>query len=121
MPRHPKHPSRSLLVCCSSPRQLEDIARRKRVGLLAGGSGLTPMLQVAEEALRQKLPIQVGGAGGAGSEVRQGHQLLATAAPLPEVAACSLRPPPQLNMIFANVSEADIIAKDRLGEAACGS
>ncbi|PRW57497.1 NADH-cytochrome b5 reductase [Chlorella sorokiniana] len=57
--------------------KLEDIAKRKHVGLLAGGSGLTPMLQVAEEALRQKLPVK-------------------------------------LSMIFANVSEADIIAKDRL-------
>lgn len=57
--------------------KLEDIAKRKHVGLLAGGSGLTPMLQVAEEALRQKLPVQ-------------------------------------LSFIFANVSEADIIAKDRL-------
>lgn len=26
--------------------KLEDIAKRKHVGLLAGGSGLTPMLQV---------------------------------------------------------------------------
>ena len=38
---------------------LADIAKRRAVGLIAGGSGLTPMLQVAEEALRQKLPIQV--------------------------------------------------------------
>ncbi|PSC72155.1 NADH-cytochrome b5 reductase [Micractinium conductrix] len=56
---------------------LADIAKHKRVGMLAGGSGLTPCLQVAEEALRQKLPIE-------------------------------------LSFIFANVSERDIIAKDRL-------
>jgi len=30
--------------------QLEDIAKRKHVGLLAGGSGLTPMLQVHSRA-----------------------------------------------------------------------
>lgn len=41
--------------------KLDDIAKRRHVGLLAGGSGLTPMLQVAEEALRQRLPIKVGG------------------------------------------------------------
>jgi ferredoxin-NADP reductase len=38
---------------------LAEIAKRRSVGLIAGGSGLTPMLQVAEEALRQKLPVQV--------------------------------------------------------------
>lgn len=45
----------------------QDIAKRKHVGLLAGGSGLTPMLQVAEEALRQKLPIKVGGGRSVGA------------------------------------------------------
>ena len=43
---------------------LAQISNRKAVGLLAGGSGLTPMLQVAEEALRQGLPIKVGGSTG---------------------------------------------------------
>ncbi len=40
---------------------LADIAKRGHVGLIAGGSGLTPMLQVAEEALRHKLPVKVCG------------------------------------------------------------
>lgn len=38
---------------------IEDIAKRKEVGLVAGGSGLTPMLQVAEEVLRRKLPVKL--------------------------------------------------------------
>lgn len=38
---------------------LSDIAKRKEVGLVAGGTGLTPMLQVATEALRQGLPLKL--------------------------------------------------------------
>lgn len=56
---------------------VEELSKRKRLGLIAGGSGLTPMLQVAEEL-------------------------------------CELNKPIEINMLFANVSEADIIAKDRL-------
>lgn len=57
---------------------LEELAAQRRsVGMVAGGSGLTPMLQVAEEVLRQRLPLR-------------------------------------LSLLFANVSEADIIARDRL-------
>lgn len=41
--------------------KLEEIAKHGHVGLLAGGSGLTPMLQVAEEVLRQELPVKVRG------------------------------------------------------------
>lgn len=44
---------------------MQDIAKRKHMGLLAGGSGLTPMLQVAEEALRHKLPVKVSRMWGA--------------------------------------------------------
>lgn len=63
---------------------IEDIAKRKEVGLVAGGSGLTPMLQVAEEVIRQKLPVK-------------------------------------LKMIFANVSEDDIIIKDHLDALAANN
>lgn len=38
---------------------LADIAKRKAVGLVAGGTGITPMLQVVEEALVQKLPLDL--------------------------------------------------------------
>lgn len=41
----------------------QEMAKRKHIGLLAGGSGLTPMLQVAEEVLRSKLPVKVWAEG----------------------------------------------------------
>lgn len=56
---------------------LEKIAQKASIGMIAGGSGLTPMLQVAEEVIRQGLPLR-------------------------------------MSLIFANVSEKDIIAKQRL-------
>lgn len=56
---------------------LDKIKEHPQIGMVAGGSGLTPMLQVAEEALRQGLPLK-------------------------------------MSLIFANVTEAGIIAKDRL-------
>ena len=60
-----------------SKRPLSEIAKRTDVAMVAGGTGLTPMLQVAEEVLRQKLPIA-------------------------------------LTLVFANVSEADIMLRGRL-------
>ncbi|GAB4819014.1 hypothetical protein N2152v2_006060 [Parachlorella kessleri] len=60
---------------------LADIAKRKAVGLVAGGTGITPMLQVVEEALVQKLPLD-------------------------------------LTLIYANVSENDIMLKPRIDDLA---
>jgi cytochrome-b5 reductase len=37
---------------------LAELAKKKHVGMIAGGTGLTPMLQVIEEALQKKLSTQ---------------------------------------------------------------
>lgn len=49
-PRRPQGPLPKLA--------LKDIASKKAVGMVAGGTGLTPMLQVIDEALRQGLPTK---------------------------------------------------------------
>ncbi|KAI3438115.1 hypothetical protein D9Q98_000556 [Chlorella vulgaris] len=56
---------------------LDDLSKKARLGLICGGSGLTPMIQVVEELYHQNKSIEV-------------------------------------SMIYANVSEKDIIAKERL-------
>lgn len=105
--------------------KLEDIAKRKHVGLLAGGSGLTPMLQV-----RTALPQPDVGARAATSAARGSLASAASPAAAGQPSAQRARPntkhtpplqvveealrqklPVQLSFIFANVSEADIIAK----------
>lgn len=56
---------------------IEEVAKHGHVGMVAGGTGLTPMLQVAEEVLRRGLPVR-------------------------------------LSLVYASVSEADIVLRDRL-------
>lgn len=51
---HPPDPSQGPLPKLA----LKDIASKKAVGMVAGGTGLTPMLQVIDEALRQGLPTE---------------------------------------------------------------
>lgn len=122
---------------------LAEIAKRRAVGLIAGGSGLTPMLQVAEEALRQKLPVQVctrvpvavdvqcwecnAGwllhgwlyAEREGCRCECGGCIGASWAPQSGCRQLRLSPCLQLSFIFANVSEQDIIAKVRGGVVRC--
>lgn len=59
----------------------EDIVKRTDVGFVAGGSGITPILQVAEEILRARAPTR-------------------------------------LSLIFANVSEEEIILRQHIDELA---
>lgn len=63
--KHARH--RSTSRCLAAPPlqgpipkiPLAELAKRSAVGMVAGGTGITPMLQVAEEVLLQKLPVDV--------------------------------------------------------------